>query len=53
MTWTILPAAVNRPGVAVSLNANYQEINDTGEAGSDESQYQVFTALKVSMPVKY
>jgi hypothetical protein len=53
LLWTILPSEINRPGIGLSLSGNYQEIDNSGDPGVDESQYQVFAALKVSMPVKY
>ena len=53
MVWAIKLPKTNRPGVALSVEGNYQDIDDKVTPGSSTHNYQVFIGISVSWPVAY
>jgi hypothetical protein len=53
MVWAIKLPKTNRPGVALSVEGNYQDIDDKITPGSSTHNYQVFIGINVSWSAAY
>jgi len=53
LLWTLVPASVNRPGLAVAFSGNLQRRVDDIDDGLPDTAFEVFTKLRLSLPAAY
>jgi hypothetical protein len=53
LVWQLRKPRVNKPGVSVWLQGQYQDIDDRVDAGASSSPYQVFLGTTIAWPYRY
>lgn len=51
LEWTLVQARQNRPGLAFAVRGSMEMTNGNTTPPEDETQYQVFTVLRISAPL--
>lgn len=53
LVWTLMPAKTNKPGLDLFISGNWQETNDSVTTSNTSNGYQVFTGIRMGIPVAY